>query len=351
MSAKKIRLGEVSVGFTQSIRLALAHLTIDDRELFTRFGLTEKKLSSAHGRLSIARYMRLGHAATELSQRQDFGLLMGRFSCMNCLGLAGLCIAQAPNVKTAAWLFQELEPLYAQNYRGQSRFKIEPNKGAWLSFYSISPYNNFNYFVVESVLNGWCSQLSELCKQTIKPELVEIEYSPPSYAAAYANFFCCQPTFNAKENRIFLTQEQLELTNPQFCSSTFEAIKAICFTQLQQLKHTFTWRERITHLLATELKNGEPNLEQIASLVKLPAWTLRRKLETEGIQFRQLVNQIRYSLASTYISDTELSFSEIAWLLGFSSPEAFQRAFKRWSNMTPGNYRKHAIDQYNQNLT
>ncbi|MFT0212629.1 AraC family transcriptional regulator [Pseudomonas sp. F1_0610] len=351
MSAKKIRLGEVSVGFTQSIRLALAHLTIDDRELFTRFGLTEKKLSSAHGRLSIARYMRLGHAATVLSQRQDFGLLMGRFTSTNFLGLAGLCIAQAPNVRTAAWLFQELEPLYAQNYRGQSCFKLEANQGAWLSFYSISPYNDFNRFVVESVLKGWCTQLSELCQESIKPERVEIEYAPPSYYAAYANFLHCQPHFNAKENRIFLSNEQLALSNPRFCSSTFEAIKSLCFSQLEQLKQTFTWRERITHLLATALKNGEPTLEQIASLVKLPAWTLRRKLEAEGVQFRQLINQVRYSLASTYISDTELSFSEIAWLLGFSSPEAFQRAFKRWSNLTPGCYRKQAIDQYNQNLT
>lgn len=45
-------------------------------------------------------------------------------------------------------------------------------------------------------------------------------------------------------------------------------------------------------------------------------------------------------LAMAYIRDTELAFGEIAWLLGFSSAEAFQRAFKRWSGQTPGEFRR-----------
>ena len=37
---------------------------------------------------------------------------------------------------------------------------------------------------------------------------------------------------------------------------------------------------------------------------------------------------------------TELAFGEIAYLLGFASAEAFQRAFKRWNAQTPGEYRR-----------
>ena len=45
-------------------------------------------------------------------------------------------------------------------------------------------------------------------------------------------------------------------------------------------------------------------------------------------------------LAMAYIRDTELAFGEIAYLLGFASAEAFQRAFKRWNQKTPGEYRR-----------
>src|SRR3546814_2287594 len=47
--------------------------------------------------------------------------------------------------------------------------------------------------------------------------------------------------------------------------------------------------------------------------------------------YTTLFRSTRRDLAMAYIRDTESAFGEIAWLLGFSSAEAFQRAFKRWS--------------------
>lgn len=350
MSIKKMRLGDLSIGFVHSIQLALAALDKPSNDLFAQFSLTNKVLAQANARLSIARFMRLGQAATQLSARPDFGLFMGQYAHSAFLGLAGLCISLAPTVRSAAQLMQQLEPLYAQNYRGQSQFNEDTN-GAWLSFYSISPYNDYNRFVVESVLVGWLTQLSALCQQAINPQQVDIEYSAPNYGASYASYFNCPVHFASQQNRLYLTTQDLNKTNPVFCPSTWQALKEQCFKQLENLNRTFTWREKVTQLLAAELKQGEPSLELIAQQLKLPAWTLRRKLEAEGMQFRQLINHTRYSLACTYISDTQLSFSEIAWLLGFSSPAAFQRAFKRWSQLTPGDYRKQQIHNYNQALS
>ena len=88
------------------------------------------------------------------------------------------------------------------------------------------------------------------------------------------------------------------------------------------------------------LHGREPELEEVARKLQLPSWTLRRKLAEEGTQFRTLLNETRRDLAMAYIRDTELAFGEIAFLLGFASAEAFQRAFKRWSGQTPGEFRR-----------
>jgi AraC-like DNA-binding protein len=138
-----------------------------------------------------------------------------------------------------------------------------------------------------------------------------------------------------------LSLASLAQRNPQHCPSTWRHLLQLCERELEQLTRTRSLRERITQLLGPLLNGGrEPDLEEVAARLKLPTWTLRRKLAEEGTQFRAILNDTRRDLAMTYIRDTELAFGEIAYLLGFASAEAFQRAFKRWNGQTPGEFRR-----------
>ena len=334
-----IRLGDLSVGFIHSIVAAIEQHGYSANDLLERFELTPSRLAQPSARLSIPRYMRLGHAAIQMTNDPALGLSIGRHSLLNQLGLAGVTAAQAPTARAAARCISRFEPLYAQNYRGSSQL-LEDSQGAWLSFYSIAPYNAYNYFVVESVLLGWICHLQQVCQQKLVIERVEIEYPEPSYAECFTQQLNCPIEFNAKHNRIRLSQANLALTNPQHCPSTWHALLELCEEQLALKTRSYSLVEQVSQLVAPLLKNGEPSIELIAQKLHMPAWTLRRKLSAQGTQYRQLVNQIRFDLASSYIRDTDLTFGEITWLLGFSSPEAFQRAFKRWAQQTPGDYRK-----------
>ncbi len=333
-----MRLGDLSVAFTHSIAAAIAQQGKCPTALFERFELNSERLAQPHARLSIPRYMRLGHAAIELTGNPALGLSIGQHSLLTHLGLAGVTAAQAPTVRAAARCISRFEPLYAQNYRGTSQL-LEDSAGAWFSFYSIAPYNAYNCFVVESVLLGWINHLRQVCQSDIDIERVQIEFAEPDYAGAFAQQLNCPIEFNAKHNRIRLSQKSLALSNPQHCPSTWHALQQLCEEQLALKTRSYNLVEQVSQLIAPLLKNGEPSIKQIAHKLHLPAWTLRRKLAAQGTQFRQLVNQTRFDLASSYIRDTELTFGEISWLLGFSSPEAFQRAFKRWAQQTPGEFR------------
>jgi AraC-like DNA-binding protein len=98
----------------------------------------------------------------------------------------------------------------------------------------------------------------------------------------------------------------------------------LCERELEQLTRTRSLRERITRLLGPMLNGGrEPDLEEVAARLKLPTWTLRRKLAEEGTQFRAILNDTRRDLAMTYIRDTELAFGEIAYLLGLPQRRPF----------------------------
>jgi AraC-like DNA-binding protein len=339
VNRQRVRLGDLSVGFLQGLAGALRASGQPPEPLFERFGFDAARLAEAHGRLSIPRYMRLGHAAIQLAGDPALGLAIGQASHIAQTGLAGVTASQAPTVREAARTLIRFEPLYASNYRGQSGFH-EDAGGAWLRFYSISPYNAYNRFVVDSVLASWLCQLGALAGRRLTPERVQIEYETPAYAARHVEFFACPIEFGAAENQLRLDQASLGLRNPAHCPSTWAQLLELCEQALAQHTRTRTLRERIIRLLGPLLQGREPDLDEVASRLQMPGWTLRRRLAEEGTGFRDILNETRHDLAVAYIRDTELSFGEIAFLLGFASAEAFQRAFKRWNGRTPGEFRR-----------
>lgn len=339
MNSPRVRLGDLSVGFVHSLASALEERQLDPQPLLQGYGLDAQRLAQAQARLSIARYMRLGHAAIQLAGDSGLGLDMGRLRSLAQLGLAGVTAAQAPTVREAARALIRFEPLYATNYRGSSSFH-EDATGAWLRFYSISPYSAYNQFVVDMVLAGWLGHLAEVAAKPVPPQVVQVEFGAPAHAARYEALFGCAPVFDAAHNQLRLGKAELALRNPAHCSGTWQHLLQLCEDQLQQRTRTRSLHEQITQLLGPLLKGREPGLQQVADRLRLPVWTLRRKLEEEGTSYRAILNETRRDLAMAYIRDTEAAFGEIAWLLGFSSAEAFQRAFKRWSGQTPGEYRR-----------
>jgi len=339
MKPVRVRLGDLSVGFVHGLADAVRHAGHDPLPLLEQYGLDTARLAEARARLSIPRYMRLGHAAIQLTGDSALGLSMGVHTRLSQVGLAGVTAAQAPTVREAARALIRFEPLYAYNYRGQSSFH-EDTRGAWLRFYSINPYNAYNRFVVDSVLAGWAAQLGALAGQRLDVEKVDIEFPATPYAERYGELFGCAVEFASATNQLRLNQATLALRNPEHCPSTWRHLLDICERELEQLTRTRSLRERISQLLGPLLNGREPDLEEVANRLQLPTWTLRRKLAEEGTQYRAILNDTRRDLAMAYIRDTELAFGEIAYLLGFASAEAFQRAFKRWNGQTPGEFRK-----------
>ncbi|MBJ9977712.1 AraC family transcriptional regulator [Pseudomonas sp. S75] len=340
MAPPRVRLGDLSVGFIQPLSAAVRECGHDPLPLLLRYGLDAARMAEPGARLSIPRYMHLGHAAITLCNEPALGLSIGRLGHMAQAGLAGVTAAQAPTLGEAARTLLRFEPLYASNYRGSSTF-VEDSEGAWLRFYSISPYNAYNRFVVDSVLSGWLAQLSPLAGGRLTADRLQIEFAAPAYSDRYQGLCSTPVQFGADCNQLHLDQGLLEKRNEQHCASTWLQLLQLCERELAQRTRVRSLGERIIHMLGPLLSGGrEPDLEDVARALHLPSWTLRRKLAEEGSSFRTLLNDTRRDLAQTYIRDTALAFGEIAYLLGFASAEAFQRAFKRWTGLTPGAFRR-----------
>jgi AraC-like DNA-binding protein len=84
---------------------------------------------------------------------------------------------------------------------------------------------------------------------------------------------------------------------------------------------------------------GDLQLAVIARRLGTSARTLQRRLGADGMSFHELVRETRSTLAKNHLRKGELAICEIAYLLGFSQPSAFHRAFQRWTGTTPRTFR------------
>lgn len=96
---------------------------------------------------------------------------------------------------------------------------------------------------------------------------------------------------------------------------------------------------RVRELLTQGFASGKASADYIAGALHVSPSTLTRRLEREGTTFKALHDDLRRSLALRYVAESDLSLAEIAFLLGFSQTAAFHRAFKRWTERTPLEYR------------
>jgi AraC-like DNA-binding protein len=100
----------------------------------------------------------------------------------------------------------------------------------------------------------------------------------------------------------------------------------------------------VRRLLAAPANGSVTSVEAVARRLAMSPRTLQRRLSEEGTSFDSLREEMRKQTAETFLADRTLAVSEVAFLLGFSEPGAFHRAFKRWHNTTPDAFRRQRSD-------
>ena len=127
--------------------------------------------------------------------------------------------------------------------------------------------------------------------------------------------------------------------------SSYLQAQQLCQNELQLLQQNQDWQTKVIEKVSHNLVGNMPDINQVAELLGTSAWTLRRRLYKEKTNYQSIMDTTRKGLALSYVRDTLLTFSEISYLLGFATPAAFYKAFRRWTESTPKNYRQTFINK------
>lgn len=170
---------------------------------------------------------------------------------------------------------------------------------------------------------------------------VRFRHAPPRDVAAHEAFFRAPIEWNADRNELAIASEMASLPLPK----ADPALAAYFDRHIQKLLE----REpaapervarRVRAFLLEEVQRGSPTLQTAAAHLRTSPRTLKRRLQEEGTTFQDLLDAVRCDLAKRYLEEQRLALGEVSFLLGFSEPSAFHRAFKRWTGKTPLAYRQ-----------
>lgn len=163
---------------------------------------------------------------------------------------------------------------------------------------------------------------------------------PVTDTSVYERIFRAPVHNNADKTAIVFPKELLDLpiNNPDVNLARY--LQPIADEVLKNLPGARSIIHDVQEKLLKNLEQGETSLEAVAEQLHMSARTLQRRLDEESTNFGEVLDQTRHSAAVGFLKDPSISITETAFLLGFSEPSTFYRAFKRWTGETPANYRK-----------
>ena len=171
---------------------------------------------------------------------------------------------------------------------------------------------------------------------------IELAHRPPGDVAPYRAFFDAPVVFGAATTQMVFPASVLAAS----LVSSDPALLAILTRAADEVARKMVTRDppltqQVKRALHDLLRNDEANVDVVAKRLGMTSRSLQRRLKDEGTAFQTVREDLRRELAERYLADG-LAIAEISFLLGFSEPSAFFRAFKRWTGETPLAHRQRA---------
>jgi len=174
----------------------------------------------------------------------------------------------------------------------------------------------------------------ELATRPFRVIAVELAHRAPADVAPFRAWFDAPVVFDAATTQLVLPASALDAALVSADPALLAILTRAADELAKQTPADPLLTAQVKRALGEALRSDDAGVDAIAKRLGLTGRSLQRRLEDEGTTFKQVREDVRRELAQRYLDDG-LAIAEISFLLGFSEPSAFFRAFKRWTGQTP----------------
>ncbi|MEM9052038.1 MAG: helix-turn-helix domain-containing protein, partial [Bacteroidota bacterium] len=193
----------------------------------------------------------------------------------------------------------------------------------------------------EASLSATVVVLKQTSEKDIHPIEVSLKHKAPAKLDSHQNAFQCKLLFEQDHYYIAYKTEDLKLRTAR----ADEQINQYLLQRIDEETNSITVSSSkiiptIEELIRQALPSGIPSMDFLCEHLSMSRRTLTRRLNDNGVTFRDLIKKTQENIAKDYLKKPQYSIGFIAFETGFSEQSAFNRAFKRWTGLSPLDYRK-----------
>lgn len=307
----------------------------DVDRIFGTAGIDPEQLQHPTLSLGLGNYCRVLEEAASQSGCDNFGLHYGgqfKPQRLGLLGYVGLC---SPTAEAALQNFAAAFPFHQHSTLIQLvdagdcwRFDYQVRHGAIVARRQDA----------ELTLGMLLNLLRHVLGATWAPRAVQFEHPRPEGWHEHRRLFDAPVSFSHSCNAMLVPKADLRGRAMPDHDPLLLLVVQDAIRQLGQRLPQLELLEEVRASVRLALPLGEPSLESIAQRLDLSTSQLQRRLRDQGASFSALVEGVRRDLAQHYLRQ-RLPVSDLAPLLGYSETSAFSRAFRRWFQVSPRQWR------------
>ncbi len=313
----------------------VTELEADPSQILAEVGLNIEQISNPDQLISASAFVRALQLAALRTQRDDFGLQLGIRQDINMLGPVGLLARQCDTAQEAFGVISRYINLH--NPGAAIEIRIH-GKRALLCYDDITGGHIRNPQLCDLALALGQQIMQLFAGRHWHPTATFFVHKQPHNHKTHQRFFSTPLFFDQELYAIEFDASLLQLRN----ESGDKKLKRFFQHYVEELEsqHQQDAVQVVEHLIRSLLCSGYCSEKQVALILQVTTRTLQRRLKTRGTNFKQLMHQIRLNLARQYLQESDMSFTDIAYALGYSELSAFTRFFKQQTGQSPTQFKQ-----------
>lgn len=319
---------------TMALPALLREKGVDPVPLLAEFGLTPAQFEEPDYTLSFATRSRLLARCAEATRCPHFGLLLGQRGGVASFGMIGYLMQSAPDVRTALQLAVRYFPLHNPN---STATLVERGRIAAVRYTILLPGMEGREQQLGLSLGIMVNVMRALCGHSWRPTEVRLAHARPRSVAPYAALIQAPVIFDARDTAVVSLAHWLDLPLPT-ADPMLHILMRHRVADLES-QSTEDVASQLRRILPTLIDSRSASVSEAATSLGLGVRTLNRRLAREGTSFARVRDETFHSIANQLLRGTRLPAGDIAEKLGYANAGAFTCAFRRWSGMTPTQWR------------